>query len=249
MRLNQFIAHAGVCSRRNADELIKSGKITVNGVVNTTMGYVVVETDVVKYDGKLLKQEQKVYVLLNKPKDFITTTADESGRKTVLDLVLPKLKTVTKNNHIRIYPVGRLDRNTTGLLLLTNDGELAQSLTHPSFEVEKIYYAELDKPLTKTDFEKILAGLELEDGLASVDQLAYPDPKNKKEVGIAIHSGRNRIVRRIFEHLQYDVVKLDRVVYAGLTKKDLARGQWRMLTDVEIRNLKFFSKKKKKETK
>ncbi len=232
IRLNRYIANAGVCSRREADALIEAGEIKVNGQVVTEMGYKVAPSDTIQYGKQILSREKLVYVLLNKPKDFITTTEDPEGRKTVMDLV-------AKASKERIFPVGRLDRNTTGLLLFTNDGELAQKLTHPSNEIKKIYQVELDKPLAKEDFEKIVEGLELEDGKAQVDDLAIVGDSNKF-VGIEIHIGRNRIVRRIFEHLGYDVVSLDRVQYAGLTKKDLPRGNWRYLSEKELIRLKYF---------
>ncbi|RDC65900.1 pseudouridine synthase [Adhaeribacter pallidiroseus] len=232
IRLNRYIANAGVCSRREADTLIAAGEIKVNGEVITEMGYVVKPEDTVQYGKKRLNREKMVYVILNKPKDFITTTEDPEGRKTVMDLVANASKE-------RIFPVGRLDRNTTGLLLFTNDGELAQKLTHPSHKNSKIYQVELDKPLTRTDFEKIQAGLELEDGKAEVDDLAMIGDTGKF-VGIEIHIGKNRIVRRIFEHLGYEVVSLDRVQYAGLTKKDLPRGKWRFLNEKEVIRLKYF---------
>ncbi|GAB3825420.1 hypothetical protein GCM10028895_35010 [Pontibacter rugosus] len=230
--MNRYIANAGVCSRREADVLIESGEIKVNGEVVTEMGYKVQPTDNVHYGKKLLSREKLVYVLLNKPKDFLTTTDDPEGRKTVMSLVANASKE-------RIFPVGRLDRNTTGLLLFTNDGELAQKLTHPSNEIKKIYQVELDKPLTKADFQKITEGIELEDGKAEVDDVAILGESNKF-VGMEIHIGRNRIVRRIFEHLGYDVVTLDRVQYAGLTKKDVSRGDWRYLTEKEVIQLKYF---------
>ena len=232
IRLNRYIANAGVCSRREADNLIVAGEIKVNGEVITEMGYLVKPEDTVQYGKKRLNREKMVYVILNKPKDFITTTEDPEGRKTVMDLVANASKE-------RIFPVGRLDRNTTGLLLFTNDGELAQKLTHPSHKNSKIYQVELDKPLTKTDFEKIQIGLELEDGKAEVDDLAMIGDTGKF-AGIEIHIGKNRIVRRIFEHLGYEVVSLDRVQYAGLTKKDLPRGKWRFLNEKEVIRLKYF---------
>jgi 23S rRNA pseudouridine2605 synthase len=231
VRLNRFIANAGICSRRDADKLIEAGEIKVNNKVITEMGYQVGPTDVVKYGNRRLNREKPAYVLLNKPKDFLTTTEDPNDRKTVMELV--------KNaGDARIYPVGRLDRNTTGLLLLTNDGELADKLTHPSNEVEKIYQAELNKPLTDEDFEKIQAGLQLEDGEIKVDDLAKVTPDGYV-IGVKIHSGKNRIVRRIFEHLGYEVTKLDRTTFAGLTKKDLPRGSWRYLTERELVKLKY----------
>lgn len=230
VRLNRYIANAGVCSRREADKLIAAGEISVNGKVITEMGYQVNPGDKVKHKNKLLRREKFVYVLLNKPKDFITTTSDPKERKTVMELV--------KNAcDERIFPVGRLDRMTTGLLLFTNDGDLAKKLTHPSHQVKKLYQVELDKPITQNDFNQIAEGLKLEDGPATVDDLAVINADGKT-LGIEIHIGRNRIVRRIFEHLGYKVVKLDRVVYAGLTKKDLPRGKWRFLTQREVVNLK-----------
>ena len=232
VRLNRYIANAGICSRRDADKLIAAGEIKVNNKVVIEMGYQVAPTDIVKYGNRKLNREKPAYVLLNKPKDFLTTTEDPNDRKTVMELV--------KNaGDARIYPVGRLDRNTTGLLLLTNDGELADRLTHPSHEIEKIYQAELDKPLTDEDFEKIKAGLTLEDGEIKVDDIAKVTPDGYV-IGVKIHSGKNRIVRRIFEHLGYDVTKLDRTTFAGLTKKDLPRGHWRYLTERELVKLKYF---------
>ena len=231
VRLNKFIADAGICSRRNADMYISAGNVTVNDEVMTTLGYRVKPTDEVRFDGKLLSSEKKEYILLNKPKGFITTTNDEKGRKTVMDLV-------ANATNVRILPVGRLDRATTGLLLLTNDGELTKKLTHPTHGVRKIYHVILDRKLDYKDFMKVQDGLELEDGLIEVDEISYVNDKPKNEIGIKIHSGRNRIVRRIFEHLGYQVEKLDRVVFAGLTKKDLPRGHWRRLTQQEVINLR-----------
>ncbi len=231
IRLNRYISNAGVASRRDADELIASGQITVNGKEVTEMGYKVKPNDVVKYGKKILNREKLMYVLLNKPKDFITTTEDPDERRTVMDLV----KNACSE---RIYPVGRLDRNTTGLLLLTNDGEVAEKLSHPSNEVKKIYQVELDKPITTEDFEAIIKGIELEDGFIKPDELALVTP-DAEVVGIKIHSGKNRIVRRIFEHLGYEVLKLDRTTYAGLDKKDLPRGKWRFLTEKEVIRLKY----------
>lgn len=245
MPLNKFIAHAGVCGRREAAELVKEGKVTVNGDKIFEPGYKVSGKDKVVVKGKqVFLQRNSVYILLNKPKDFLTTSHDPQGRKTVLDLV----KQATEE---RVYPVGRLDRNTTGVLLLTNDGELAQKLTHPSFEVKKIYEVTLDKPVTKKDMESIVSGVTLEDGLIQADAVGYSDPKDKTVVGIEIHSGRNRIVRRIFEHLGYDVKALDRVMFANLTKKNVERGKWRLLQEKEVRLLKFMNKsflRKNKET-
>ncbi len=232
IRLNKFMANSGVGSRREADEFIKMGLVTVNGVTVTEMGHKVKINDDVRYEGKRLKAEKPVYILLNKPKGFITTTDDPQERNTVMNLVANAGKE-------RIYPVGRLDRNTTGLLLLTNDGELADKLTHPSYNAKKIYKAELDKPITKADFQKIVDGVHLEEGKAIVDDLAIVSD-DKKTVGIELHIGWNRIVRRIFESVGYDVVKLDRVVYAGLDKKELSRGQWRFLKPEEVVKLKHF---------
>ncbi|MBL3654614.1 pseudouridine synthase [Fulvivirga sediminis] len=230
VRLNKYIANSGVCSRREADKLIENGEIKVNKNVVTEMGFKVKPGDTVYYKGKKLVPENNVYLLLNKPKDFITTTDDPENRRTVMDLV--------KNAcNERIYPVGRLDRNTTGLLLFTNDGELAKKLSHPSHKVRKIYKVDLDKNITKEHFLQIQEGLNLEDGLAIVDNLAMIDG-SKSQLGIEIHIGRNRIVRRIFEHLGYDVVKLDRVMYGTLDKLNLPRGKWRMLTEKEIIKLK-----------
>lgn len=234
IRLNKFIANSGVGSRRDADELIKMGLISVNGLTITEMGHKVKPTDEVRYEGKKLNAEKPVYILLNKPKGFITTTEDPEERKTVMSLVANATKS-------RIYPVGRLDRNTTGLLLLTNDGDLADKLTHPSYNAKKVYKVELDRPLSKGDFEKIQQGVHLEEGKAMVDDVAIVSD-DKKTVGLEIHIGWNRIVRRIFEALGYDVVKLDRVVYAGLDKKDLPRGEWRFLKPEEVINLKHLSK-------
>jgi len=232
LRLNRYIANAGICSRREADALIAAGEIRVNGEVVTEMGYKVQPTDTVQYGKTNLNREKSVYVLLNKPKDFLTTTDDPEGRRTVMELVANASKE-------RIFPVGRLDRNTTGLLLFTNDGEVAQRLSHPSHKNKKIYQVELSQPLTEDDLRKISAGIELEDGKAEVDDVAVV-AGNAHFVGIEIHIGRNRIVRRIFEHLGYDVVALDRVQYAGLTKKDLPRGKWRFLSEQEVIRLKYF---------
>jgi 23S rRNA pseudouridine2605 synthase len=232
IRLNKFLANSGVGSRREADELIRMGLVTVNGVTITEMGHKVKITDEVRYEGKKLKAEKPVYILLNKPKGFITTTDDPQERNTVMNIVAGACKE-------RIYPVGRLDRNTTGLLLLTNDGDLADKLTHPSYNVKKIYKVELDKPITKNDFQKIQEGVHLEEGRAIVDDLAIVSD-DKKTIGIELHIGWNRIVRRIFESLGYEVVRLDRVVYAGLDKKDLGRGQWRFLKPEEVVMLKHF---------
>ncbi|WP_246269339.1 pseudouridine synthase [Chitinophaga oryzae] len=237
MPLNKYIAHCGLCSRRKAVDFIKEGKVTVNGTVILEPATKVTSADTVTLaDKKINLTKNLLYILLNKPKGFITTTDDPEGRKTVMDLIQDA------TGEERVYPVGRLDRNTSGLLLLTNDGELAQTLAHPKHNIKKIYQVELDKPLTKTDFDQIVAGLTLEDGVAYVDALGYVDPKDKKQIGIEIHSGKNRIVRRIFEHLSYNVEKLDRVMYAGLTKKTLNRGQWRYLNEKEVILLKHFKK-------
>ncbi len=236
MPLNKYIAHSGVCSRREAVNLIKGGKVKVNGELVLEPGHKVVVIDDVRVAGRKLNPVKDfVYILLNKPKDYITTTDDPQERKTVLDL----LKGAPP---IRIYPVGRLDRNTSGVLLLTNDGDLAQSLTHPSNEIKKVYSVTLDKPLTKLHFEAILKGIMLDDGVANIDSLAFADGQDLTQLGIELHSGRNRIVRRIFEHLGYDVKSLDRVIFAGLTKKNVDRGKWRYLAEKEVRDLKFFNK-------
>lgn len=232
IRLNRYISNSGVCSRREADELIKMGLVSVNGTVITEMGYKVNRGDSVKYEGKTLRAERPVYILLNKPKGFLTTTKDPQERNTVMQIIAGAVKE-------RVYPVGRLDRNTTGLLLLTNDGELTDKLSHPSYNVKKIYKAELDKPLTKADFQKIKDGIQLEEGKAMVDDLAIVSDDGKT-VGIEIHIGWNRVIRRIFERLEYQVVKLDRSVYAGLDKKDLSRGHWRFLTKEEVVRLKHY---------
>lgn len=232
IRLNRFIANSGVCSRREADVLIASGAVTVNGKVVTQMGTKVTIDDVVCYDGERLSHEKKVYLLLNKPKDFITTLDDPHERKTVMSLVEKACKE-------RIYPVGRLDRNTTGLLLFTNDGDMTKKLTHPSFGARKIYHVELDKPLEKNDMQSLLNGIELEDGFSRFDDIQFVEYFNDKRiVGVELHSGKNRIVRRMFEAMGYYVVKLDRVSFAGLTKKDLPRGRCRFLTEKEINFLK-----------
>lgn len=232
IRLNRYISNSGVCSRREADELIKMGLVTVNGTVVTEMGHKVDRKDVIKYDGKTLRAEKPVYILLNKPKGFLTTTKDPQERNTVMQIIAGAVKE-------RVYPVGRLDRNTTGLLLLTNDGELTDKLSHPSYNVKKIYKVELDKPLTKADFQKIREGVQLEEGRAMVDDLAIVSDDGKT-VGLEIHIGWNRVIRRIFERLEYQVVKLDRSVYAGLDKKDLGRGHWRFLTKEEVVRLKHY---------
>ncbi|WP_199912676.1 pseudouridine synthase [Muricauda brasiliensis] len=231
IRLNRYIANAGICSRREADTYIAAGNVTVNGKAVTEMGYKIKRSDDVRFDGKRLSLEKKEYVLLNKPKNFITTTSDEKGRRTVMELI-----SSASNN--RLLPVGRLDRNTTGLLLFTNDGDLTKKLTHPKHNIRKIYHVHLDNNLSLGDLHKIEAGLELEDGPITVDSVSYIQGAPKREVGVEIHSGRNRIVRRIFEHLGYNVTKLDRVIFAGLTKKDLPRGHWRHLTEQEVVNLR-----------
>ena len=227
IRLNKFLANAGVCSRREADEFIQAGVIKVNGEVVTELGTKVQRTDQVHFHDQLVSLEKKVYVLLNKPKDYVTTADDPQARKTVMDLV----KNCCRE---RIYPVGRLDRNTTGVLLFTNDGELASKLTHPKFFKKKIYHVYLDKNCAAADLQKIAEGIELEDGPIRADAISYASDTDRKQVGIEIHSGKNRIVRRIFEALGYRVIKLDRVVFAGLTKKGLKRGDWRFLTEQEV---------------
>lgn len=233
--LNKFIAHSGVCSRRDAAELVKTGKVKVNGELITEPGFKVKGTDEIKVNGKKVTlQKNMVYILLNKPKDYLTTTSDPQGRQTVLQLI-------QNATNERIYPIGRLDRNTTGVLLLTNDGDLAQKLSHPRFEIKKIYEVKLDKPLTKKDFETLLNGINLEDGFIAPDSLAYADAKDKSVIGIEIHSGRNRIVRRMFEFIGYDVKGLDRVLYANLTKKNVERGKWRFLSEKEVRLLKYMN--------
>jgi 23S rRNA pseudouridine2605 synthase len=235
IRLNKFLAHSGVCSRRDADKLISSGQVKVNGEVVTEMGHKVNVSDRVEYKDKVLQRERLVYVLLNKPKGFITSLEDPFERKTVMSLVENAVQE-------RIYPVGRLDTNTTGLLLFTNDGDIAKKMTHPSHNIKKIYHIVLDTPLTKNHFNEIEAGIELDDGPIKPDAVAYVEnTESRKEVGLEIHSGRNRIVRRIFEHFEYKVVKLDRVKLGGLTKKDLPRGKWRYLLPAEINMLKMLS--------
>ena len=231
IRLNKYLANAGVCSRREADEFIQSGVVTVNGVVATELGMKVKRSDEVKFHDQPVTLEKKVYVLLNKPKDYVTTSDDPQQRKTVMDLVKDACPE-------RIYPVGRLDRNTTGVLLLTNDGDLASKLTHPKFLKKKVYHVFLDKNVSEEDLQKIAEGIELEDGEVHADAIEYADDRDKSQVGIEIHSGRNRIVRRIFEKLGYRVVKLDRAQFAGLTKKNLRRGDWRFLTEKEVEMLR-----------
>jgi 23S rRNA pseudouridine2605 synthase len=230
IRLNKYIANSGVCSRREADTYIEHGSVEVNGNLVTEMGYKVQADDVVRFDGTSITPEQKKYILLNKPKNYITTMDDDRGRKTVMDLVSNASKE-------RIYPVGRLDRNTTGLLLFTNDGELAKKLTHPKHDVRKLYHASLDKKLELKDLEKLRGEVVIEGKKVFIDAVSYVDGQPKSEVGIEIHSGRNRIVRKIFEHLGYKVSKLDRVIFAELTKKNLPRGRWRELTNQEVSNL------------
>jgi len=227
IRLNKYLSNAGVCSRREADVLIQTGVITVNGNIVTELGYKIAPTDVIQCNGETINAEKKRYVLLNKPKGFITTMDDPQGRKTVMSLVRAACRE-------RIYPVGRLDRETTGLLLFTNDGDLAKKLTHPRYQARKIYHVELNKPVKSEDLEKLLRGVDLEDGKSKADKASYVEGGNSREVGVEIHSGKNRIVRRMFESLGYTVVKLDRVVFAGLTKKDLPRGMFRHLSEDEV---------------
>ena len=231
VRLNKFLANAGVCSRREADEFIEAGVVTVNGQVVTELGTKILRTDEVRFHDQPVTLEKKVYVLLNKPKDYVTTSDDPQHRKTVMELV----KNACQE---RIYPVGRLDRNTTGVLLFTNDGDLASKLTHPKYLKKKIYHVYLDKNVTARDLQQIAEGIQLEDGEIKADDVQYADPIDKKQVGIEIHSGKNRIVRRIFESLGYKVVRLDRVQFAGLTKKNLRRGDWRYLTEEEVDRLR-----------
>lgn len=231
LRLNKFISNAGICSRRDADDLIKAGEISVNGKVIRELGVKVSPKDEIKYKGKKISREQQVYILLNKPKDVVTTVRDKHADRTVIDLV----KNACPE---RVYPVGRLDKNTTGVLLLTNDGELTKQLTHPSYNKKKIYHVHLNKDLIKGDMLKIIEGLQLDDDFIQADAISYVDEKDKTQVGIEIHSGQNRIVRRIFESLGYKIRKLDRVYFAGLTKKNVPRGKWRFLTPQEISILK-----------
>ena len=231
IRLNKYLSNAGVCSRREADVLIETGVVSVNGVIVTELGFKINQGDVVQYDGETINAETKRYVLLNKPKGFITTMDDPRGRKTVMTLV-------AKACRERIYPVGRLDRETTGLLLFTNDGDMAKKLTHPRYQAVKMYHVELNKSVAKEDLEKLLNGVDLEDGKTKVDKIEYVEDGTSKEVGVEIHSGKNRIVRRLFEALGYQVIKLDRVQFGGLTKKDLPRGYYRHLTEQEIAYLK-----------
>ncbi len=234
VRLNRFLANAGLCSRREADTLIQAGVVRINGKVVTELGTKVMPDDTVYFHDQLIKSQKKIYILLNKPKNCVTTVVDPHGRTTVLDIIAGACKE-------RVYPVGRLDRNTLGVLLLTNDGELTTKLTHPKYEKKKIYEATLDKPLAPEDYDKILSGIMLEDGPIKADALEYVEDTKRMTVGIEIHSGRNRIVRRIFEHLGYKVEKLDRVYFAGLTKYKLPRGHWRFLTEEEVAMLKMGS--------
>ena len=234
IRLNKFLANAGVCSRREADEFITAGVVSVNGVVVTELGTKIKRTDEVKFHDEPVSIERKAYVLLNKPKDCVTTSDDPQERKTVMDFVKDACKE-------RIYPVGRLDRNTTGVLLLTNDGDLASKLTHPKYLKKKIYHVYCDKNVAKADLDQIAAGVTLDDGEIHADAISYASDTDKSQVGIEIHSGKNRIVRRIFESLGYKVVKLDRVYFAGLTKKGLRRGDWRYLTEQEVNMLRMGS--------
>jgi len=231
MRLNRYVANAGICSRRDADALIAKGEITVNGKVVTQMGTTVGIKDDVRYNGKRLNPEEKVYVLLNKPKDYVTTVEDKHAKKTVMDLVEDACEQ-------RIYPVGRLDKQTTGLLLLTNDGELTKTLTHPKYNAKKIYHVFTDKPVFASHIDQLASGITLEDGPIHADAISFVEKDDKTQVGIEIHSGRNRIVRRMFEHFGYKVMKLDRVYFAGLTKKGIPRGKWRFLSDKEVVRLK-----------
>ena len=231
IRLNKYIANSGICSRREADELITQGLVEVNGKVVTEMGYQVQKTDRVVFDGQSITPEKPVYVLLNKPKGYISTTKDEKARKTVMDLV-------ANASPYRLFPVGRLDRQTTGLILLTNDGHLTKKLTHPSFGVKKIYHVTLDRKLSVEDLRTIADGVRLEEGVAEVDSISYIEGKPKNEVGIEIHIGWNRVIRRIFKKMGYEVEALDRVIFAGLTKKNIKRGHWRILTEMEVNNLK-----------
>lgn len=234
MRLNKYIAHAGICSRRKAADLVKEGHVKVNGKVEINPAYEVQPKDQIKFDDKVVKiEKKKVYILMNKPKNTLTTVSDDRGRRTVLDIVSKRIKQ-------RVYPVGRLDRNTTGLLLLTNDGDLAKKLSHPSHGVKKIYHIVLDRNLLPSDLDKIHRGIELDDGLAEVDSIKYVPDASKAEVLIELHSGKNRIIRRIFEHLDYTVSRLDRIYLGGLTKKDIPRGWFRPLSDKEIIMLKHF---------
>jgi 23S rRNA pseudouridine2605 synthase len=235
IRLNKYISNSGVCSRREADKLIEAGAVSVNGKIVTELGTKIGPGDKVQYGDQTINREKPRYVLLNKPKGYITTVDDPEKRKTVMTLVAGACKE-------RIYPVGRLDRNTTGLLLFTNDGMIAKKLTHPRYGIKKIYHVEIDKNLTRVDFVKIQEGFKLDDELVTVDRIEYVgDGKDKKQIGLELHSGQNRVVRRIFEHFEYKVLRLDRVYYAGLTKKNLPRGHWRLLEEQEINMLKMIS--------
>ena len=231
VRLNKFIANSGVCSRREADNFILAGVVTVNGEVVTELGTKVnINTDDIRFNGERLKGEEKVYIVMNKPKGYVTTASDPHADKTVMDLL--------KGCSARVFPVGRLDKNTTGVLMFTNDGEIAEKLTHPSYDKKKIYQVSLDSKLRQEDYEKILSGIELSDGVIAADELEYIEEDDHRKIGIEIHSGKNRIVRRIFESLGYEVKALDRVYFAGLTKKGVKRGDWRYLTEGEINLLK-----------
>ncbi|MDO4224721.1 MAG: pseudouridine synthase [Bergeyella zoohelcum] len=231
IRLNKYLANSGICSRREADDLIKQGLVEVNGKVVTEMGYQVQKTDRVSFDGQGITPEKPVYVLLNKPKGYISTTKDEKARKTVMDLV-------ANASPYRLFPVGRLDRSTTGVILLTNDGHLTKKLTHPSFNMKKIYHVVLDRKLSGEDLRTIAEGVRLEEGVAVVDSISFIEGKPKNEIGIEIHIGWNRVIRRIFQKMGYEVEALDRVMFAGLTKKNIKRGHWRILTELEVNNLK-----------
>ncbi|SHF75371.1 23S rRNA pseudouridine2605 synthase [Chryseobacterium vrystaatense] len=231
IRLNKYIANSGICSRREADELITQGLVEVNGIVVNEMGYQVQKTDKVVFDGQGITPEKPVYVLLNKPKGYISTTKDDKARKTVMDLV-------ANASPYRLFPVGRLDRSTTGVILLTNDGHMTKKLTHPSFDAKKIYHVTLDKKLTNEDMRLIVEGIRLDEGIAVVDQISFIEGKPKNEIGIEIHIGWNRVIRRIFQRLGYEVEALDRVMFAGMTKKNIKRGHWRILTELEVNNLK-----------
>ncbi len=242
IRLNKFLAHAGIASRRTCDTYIEKGLVKVNGKVIKQMGFKVFPNDKVSYMNKEVNAEEPVYILLNKPKGYITTTKDERGRKTVLHLLKNLNLKLKLKAPVRIYPIGRLDRNTTGILLLTNDGDLALKLTHPSSETPKVYKAILDKTLKDEDAEKIVNGTPLNDGMVYIDELAYIESNDGKTIGIEIHEGRNRVVRRLFEHYGYKVEKLDRMSFAGLTKKNVPRGKWRSLTKEEITQLKQYNK-------
>lgn len=234
MNLNHYISQTGLCSRRNATVLIKGGQVSINNFVIKDPAYQVKKTDVVRYKKRVIKPEEKIYILLNKPMGYVTTTADELGRKTVLDLISGADKK-------RLFPIGRLDKETTGLIILTNDGQLSQQLAHPRYEIKKVYHAILDKPLTHEHALQLKKGFRLRDGIIRIDGLSYPDSKNKNVVKVTLHSGKKRIVRRMFEHLEYMVRKLDRTNYAGLTQKGLRVGMWRNLTDEEIQNLRIRS--------